>query len=222
MARENTLKLSILIPSVVDRPQLLKRLLERLEPQLNDQVEVVVFWNNYERQLGQLRQELLEDAKGEYICFIDDDDLVSEDYVSSILPKLDGVDYIGFMVDFYSNGALVGKPVIHSLSCSGWYDDATGFYRRVVHTNPVKKDLALLYANYADSDYKNSQPEDVMYARNMDRHVRTENFIPKPLHIYMQTDNHTWDKFVPKNGKYVRPTLPKYCRFHPLSTGDIL
>lgn len=213
-------KWSILIPTVVDRPEPFARLADRLAPQVakaKGQVEVVVFYNNYERQIGVLRQLLLQDARGEYVNFIDDDDLVTEDYVESILPLLDGVDYIGFKVDFYSNGVKVKKPVIHSLECRDWYEDETGFYRRVVHTNPIKRELALLHANYQDSDYKNGKPEDELYHRNMNNYVHTEHFIDKELHIYLQTNDHAWSNFERKVATG-RPKLPKYFRFHPRST----
>lgn len=212
------MKWSILIPTVVDRPQPFNRLIDRLAPQMNKQVEVVVFWNNYERQLGELRQLLLEEAKGEYVSFVDDDDLVVEDYVETILPMLDGVDYIGFMVDFYSNGTKVNKPVVHSLKCEGWYEDATGFYRRGVHTNPVKREIAIKHANYNQSDYTSNQPEDILYAKNIDAHLHTEHFIPRPMHIYLQTNDHAWDRFSGVNDTHKRPKLPKHFRYHPLST----
>lgn len=216
-------KWSILIPSVVDRAPLLDRLIKKLEPQVKQfrgEVEVVIFWNNYERQLGELRQLMLVDAKGEYLNFIDDDDLVVDDYVETIFPLLDGVDYIGFMVDFFVNGSKVNRPVIHSLKCSGWNDDAAGFYRRAVHTNPVKRDLALEFANYDMSNYKKEHPEDILYHNNMEGHLHTEHFIPRPLHIYEQTDNHAWGRFESVDGEHDRPSLPDYFRFHPLSTKD--
>ncbi len=217
------MKWSILVPSVVTRPQLLKRLIDRLAPQVmpfKGEVEVVVFWNNFERQLGELRQLMLADALGEYVNFIDDDDLVVENYVEKIFPLLDGVDYIGFMVDFFSNGTKVNRPVIHSLKCRGWYEDETGFYRRATHVNPVKKELALAHANYDQSDYKNKRPEDVLYAQNMDPFLKTEHYVPEPLHIYEQTDDHAWARFDGVNGEYARPQLPDYFRFHPLSTKE--
>ena len=208
---------SILVPTVVDRPELFNRLAERLAPQLNDEIEVVVFWNNYERQIGQLRQMLLEEARGTYVNFLDDDDLVTEDYCETILPLLDGVDYIGFMVDFYQNGRHINKPVIHSLKNIGWYEDATGFYRRGVHTNPVKKQIALM-GRYDLSDYKDGRPEEIHYANAVDPILKTEHFVNRPLHLYYQTDSHAWDRFVPTDGKYVRPSLPKHFRYHPEST----
>lgn len=218
-----TPKWSILIPSVVTRPQLLQRLTDRLSPQVtkfNGEVEVVIFWNNFERQLGELRQLMLAEAKSEYINFIDDDDLVTEDYVETILPLLDGVDYIGFMVDFYSNGTKIEKPVIHSLKCSGWYEDPFGFYRRGVHTNPVKRTIALEHAHHDQSNYKDKQPEDILYAKNIDPYLHTEHYVPRPLHIYEQTDDHAWARFEPIDGKYLRPKLPDHFRFHPLSTKE--
>jgi len=114
------MKWQILIPSVVDRGEKLQRLIDVLAPQVEKykgDIEVVILWNNYERELSELRQIMIETATADYTNFIDDDDLVSEDYCDQIYPYLDGkVDYIGFRVAFYQNN-VKQKPVIHSLTC---------------------------------------------------------------------------------------------------------
>lgn len=214
------MKWSILIPSVVTRGELLNRLVERLAPQIeraNGQVEVVVFWNNFERQIGKLRQMMLEDARGEYVNFIDDDDLVSEDYVETILPLLDGVDYIGFKVAFYENGQKNSLPVIHSMTCESWHETGEGFYRRAVHTNPIKKELAL-QGRYDLSDYTKGIPEERVYHDNVSPLLKTEHFIDKELHIYLQTNDHTFKRFHGEEGDWKRPKLPEHFRFHKDST----
>lgn len=208
-----------MICTVVDRPQLFDRLVDRLAPQiLGKDIEVLVYWNNYERQLGEVRQKAIEEAKGEYVNFIDDDDLVTEDYVDSIYPHLHDVDYIGFMVDFFVNGKHNGRPVYHTLKSVDWWDDPNGFYRRVTHVNPVRRELAVKYAGYDQSDYKQGIAEDELYRLNMDDKVKTEYYVAKPIHLYYQTDNHAWSKFIPEDGIYKRPKLPPQFRFHPLST----
>lgn len=221
------MKWSILIPTVVTRPELFERLANRLAPQVakyKGDVEVVVYWNNFEQQVGKIRQQMVEESKAEYVNFIDDDDLVVEDYVDTIYPLLDGVDYIGFMVDFYTNGTKVNKPVIHSLTVDRWHETESGFYRRGVHTNPVKRELAVKYGGYDGGNYDPELgrviAEDSLYADNIGPHLKTEHYIPRPMHIYYQTDDHAWGVFKEQEGKYKRPKLPKYFRFHPGSTKD--
>lgn len=215
-------KWQILIPTVVNREQQFARLRDCLAPQVakyHGDVEVVVFWNNYERELSQLRQLMIETATAEYVNFIDDDDLVADDYVDTIFPLLDGVDYIGFKLDFYSNGRKNPLPVIHSLTCEGWYDNGEGFFRRGTLINPTKREL-MLEAGFTNSDYRKGVPEDITYAVAVDQLLKTEHFIDKPMHIYLQTDAHAWSRFEPEYGIWKRPELPPYFRFHKNSTKE--
>lgn len=97
------LKLSIIIPAYNAEPYL-SELLERLNPQITDDVECLIIddgskaavhtdykWAKVFRQknkgVGFARNVGIDKAKGEYISFIDADDLVSEDFVSKILEK---------------------------------------------------------------------------------------------------------------------------------------
>ena len=76
-------KLSILICSLASRADKLQRLMNVLQPQINDSVELLVKTDNGEMPIGKKRNLLLEEASGAYIAFVDDDDLVSEDYVKN-------------------------------------------------------------------------------------------------------------------------------------------
>lgn len=212
------MKWSILIPSVVTRDEDLQRLVNCLAPQVEKykgDIEVLVHWNNFEKGIGPVRQELIDDAKGEYVNFIDDDDMVVGDYCDTIYPLLDGVDYIGFKVDFYSNGQLQ-RPVIHSLTCEGWMENQDGFYRRVTMINPIKRSIAKK-SKVADGDYKKGVPEEKVYADNLDKITKTEHFIDRPMHIYTP-GNSVFARFDSESGDFVRPKLPKYFRFCKGST----
>ena len=66
-------------------------LFDKLNEQISkfqDKVELLVLIDNKKRTLGAKRNEMIGLAKGEYVVFIDDDDLVSEDYVESILEAI--------------------------------------------------------------------------------------------------------------------------------------
>lgn len=215
------MKWQIIIPTVVDRSEQFARLRDTLAPQVEKykgDIEVLVCWNNYETELSKLRQKLLEETTAEYVNFIDDDDNVTEDYCDKIYPLLDGVDYIGFMVRFLQNGQPFRK-VIHSLACNGWEDTNEGFYRRGTLINPTKRDL-MLRAGFKHSDYKKSIPEDITYAKRVDKLLKTEHFIDSEVHIYMPTDHHAWQRFEPIIGKFKRPELPKYFKFSKHSTNE--
>lgn len=215
------MKWCIMIPTVVNRGEKFQRLVDALAPQVekyNGDVEVVVLWNNYERELSELRQLMIETATAEYTNFIDDDDSVAPDYCDSIYPLLDGVDYIGFKLDFIQNGQRQ-KQVIHSLTCEKWEDTAEGYYRRGTLINPTKREL-MLKAGFKNADYRKNIPEDITYAQNVDPLLKSEHFVNKELHIYMPTDDHAWSQFNPREGNWKRPKLPKYFKYHPKSTDE--
>lgn len=209
----------ILIPTVVTRPDKFNRLVNSLAPQVakyNGDIEVIVLWNNYERELSELRQLMIESATADYINFIDDDDDVTPDYCDKIYPLLDGVDYIGFRVAFYQHGQKQ-KQVVHSLTSEGWFDNGEGYFRRGTLINPTKRKL-MLKAGFKNSDYRKGIPEDTTYAQNIDPYLKTEHFIEEEIHIYMPTDDHAWSRFDSEKGKFTRPKLPKYFKYHPAST----
>ena len=84
------IKLSILILSIPSRIKQLEALLEKLENQFDDdRVEILVMLDNKSFHIYEKRNELLNMARGEYLCFLDDDDNVADNYIPSILDVLD-------------------------------------------------------------------------------------------------------------------------------------
>lgn len=105
------MRLSIIIPCYNAEPYI-GELLKRLYPQLNPEVEVIVIDDGSKvpflapvpgvkviRQenggASSARNRGLNEAQGEYIAFIDADDLVSDDYIERIFAELDkNPDYV--------------------------------------------------------------------------------------------------------------------------------
>lgn len=86
------IKLTILVPTVPSRIELfyvklMKELLRQIEPYKNE-IELISFFDNKKRSIGKKRQEMINLAQGKYIVFIDDDDRISDDYISQIIIKL--------------------------------------------------------------------------------------------------------------------------------------
>jgi glycosyltransferase involved in cell wall biosynthesis len=81
--------LSILICTLEERKtEFLSRILSILEPQINNKdVEIVILTDNGEVPIGTKRNLALDSANGKYVCFIDDDDIVSDGYVDLVLLK---------------------------------------------------------------------------------------------------------------------------------------
>jgi hypothetical protein len=207
-------KFAILIPTVVTREAEFKRLVDILEPQVKKhkgEVEVLVYWNNFEQELGEIRQRMLENATAEYVAFIDDDDTVSDDYCDLIVPLLDGVDHIGFKLKFTENGRQ-HKPVYHSKEKSGgrYYDDSTGFYRPCSAKDPIKRSIAL-QGHYEDGDYRKNIGEEDVWIPRVTPLIHTEHFIDKEIYHYDKWHGKgVFGRYDPAEGNYTKPKLPKY------------
>lgn len=230
---KNLVKWSICIATVPYRAKEFDRLMKVLIPQVDKykgKIEILVFWNNFEYSLGYLRQAMLDEARGEYINHIDDDDIVPDDYCKIIFPLLDGTDYIGFKVRLIDNGKEM-PPVYHSLKYTHWYQDDQGYYRGVTHLNPVRTKLA----RQSKFPVEFNIGEDEQWANGMAGKCKTEHFLDKVMYIYHHmgddsvayrfADDETAAKVHYQNYRrkpHDTPLRPifrsKNIRFHPRST----
>lgn len=82
-------KLTILIPTLFSRIDKLKTLLTELNYQIqNKPVQILWIGDNKSMTVGEKRNLLIDSAKGEYICFIDDDDSIFDHYIDTILSAI--------------------------------------------------------------------------------------------------------------------------------------
>ena len=70
-------KLSILTVTLKQRMPVFENLARVLKTQANSSVEMLAVCDSGEKTIGAKRNELLEAAKGDYVVFVDDDDMVS-------------------------------------------------------------------------------------------------------------------------------------------------
>ncbi len=174
------MKLSILICTLNERKALLERLLEVLRPQLTDDVEMLIDCDNREVTIGAKRQRLIEKATGDYVCFVDDDDMVSPDYVSSILKAIETEpDCVAITGIFTQNGAKP-KPFYHSLQHKKWFTEKTGFYRSPNHLNPIKREI-VLQVGYSDM----RRGEDFDFSTRVSNLLKTETKIETCIYYYL-------------------------------------
>lgn len=173
--------LSLLICTIPKRKNLLDRLLFELRSQIvKSGKEVEILIDNKEGTIGGKRQRLLNKSQGEYVAFIDDDDMVSQDYISSILYSLESKpDVVGFMGWITTNGKNKTNFKI-SKDC-GYKTTARGYERFNNHLSPVKREIAL-QIGYKDISFA----EDYDYALRLTNSglVKTERFIAKSLYYY--------------------------------------
>lgn len=84
------MQLSILIASISRRADRAAALVRKLESQIGQRaVEVLMLTDNCQRSIGAKRNALVQAARGDYCCFVDDDDDVSDAYVPAICGALE-------------------------------------------------------------------------------------------------------------------------------------
>lgn len=100
------MKLMILICTLPERHAKLKRLTMSLDKQLCSLAGYKVHDAGRFMSTGQKRNQLIEQTQSDYFSFVDDDDLVSDNYVESILKATESnPDVITFNGYITTNGA---------------------------------------------------------------------------------------------------------------------
>lgn len=177
------MRLSILISHLAEpeREKSLERLMLILRPQLTPEVEVILNTDKGELTLGQKRRIQLKEAKGDYICFVDDDDIVPKYYVKEMLKALKtNPDVVGIK-GLYKLGDNKPEPFIHSIKYSDWFTEDNVHYRCPNHLNPVRRELAL-QAGFNERSYG----EDYDYSIRLKGLLKKEVFIKRIMYLYLK------------------------------------
>ena len=176
------MKLSILISSLVERQAyFLKRMLSVLEPQLTSDVELVIETDNREISIGAKQQILLGRAKGDYLCYVDEDDMIPDYYISEILKAIQSQpDCVGIN-GIYTQDGKNPKQFIHSIKYDHYFEKDGIYYRPPTHMNPVKRELAI------QSHFADEYGGDKEYTLTLWPLLKTEVVIDKCMYYYMAT-----------------------------------
>jgi glycosyltransferase involved in cell wall biosynthesis len=183
-------KLSILICTIYGREASFDKLIKELDRQYTKDIEVMSIKDDKQVSVGVKRQRLLEAATGDYVCFIDDDDMIAPTYVKDILKAIESEpDCVGFEIDCDIDG--VKTRAISSLKYRSWTEKKDGYRynRSIYHKTPVKRAIALK-VGFQDKRYA----EDYEYSMALQPYLNTEEFIKKPLYFYTRIDNEPHNK----------------------------
>lgn len=154
-------KLSMIIPYYKTFEET-SRLMQELKKQINDEVEIIIVEDNndfkidifdfakiihHDVNLGVswARNKGIKESKGEYITFIDSDDMVAPNYVSSILNKINTTDF-----DF----------------CYFSWKHLNGFFDVIIEDNPPDWNWAVWNAVYK-KDYVELFDENLRYKEDV-------------------------------------------------------
>jgi len=183
--------LSVLIATIPERKGKFRLLLKDLQKQAEGlAVEILVDDRpKGELSIGSKRQALLERATGNYICYHDDDDWHSGDYLSRLVEAANKApDCIGFHVRVVgmgrsSNGAGSDKLASCSNQWEAWGENVGGFdyVRTIYHKTPVLREYAL---KIGFKDMRFAEDHDYSLRLKVSGLLRVEEYVPHPLYIY--------------------------------------
>lgn len=144
------MKLSILVCTVPDRVHQFKRMMGLLLPQSIDRdMEILIDDRPRNVSTGEKRNDLIVRAQGDYFCFVDDDDWISDQYIfllmSAIEKSPDVVTFCGWMT---TNGGARVEWIIklgEKYEARKDADLITRYYRFPNHLCAFRKDKVLTF-----------------------------------------------------------------------------
>jgi glycosyltransferase involved in cell wall biosynthesis len=88
------------------------------------------------------RNELLQRAAGEYICFIDDDDRIADNYIELVMAGIATNPDCCSLNGIITTDGKNPKPFKHSIDYKEFFERDGVYYRCPNHLNTVKTELA--------------------------------------------------------------------------------
>ena len=185
--------LSILIPTLPERSNLFSKLFFDINFQIEMQnafgiVEVLTDEAPKGKSIGQKRNELLNKAKGEYVCFIDDDDKISNDYLRLILKALNNKPDCLSLKGVITMDGQMPKYFEHSIKYNEYRttQNLITYERYPNHLNVIKRDIAVQF-KFPEINFG----EDTDWATQINKSglLKKETYIDEVLYYYNYISN---------------------------------
>jgi len=174
--------ISILICHLPERKSYLDFLLSRLKHQVIERpVEILIADQPRGMSTGDKRNYLVGLSKGEYVCFVDDDDLVSSSYVDKILRALKTKpDCVGITGKYLVKGQNEWS-FRHSITVERWCKDKMRriYFRTPNHLNPIKREI-VVKCPFPSVTFG----EDRAFSDAIRPLLKTEIYIEPPIYYY--------------------------------------
>ena len=193
-------KLSILIATLNSRSAVKKRLVDSINAQCvnlpgwwgasTKPVEILELADDGEMILGEKRNKLLEQASGEYIAFVDDDDMIADSYVADVLAAIDvhHPDCVTFKGIITTDGGNAGGFKFDmNYPHNTWEQDSNGIHLRCPSIwcptkASIAKNLRFMSIDCA---------EDRVWAIQLYPLLNTQTYIDKDLYFYRSSTTET-------------------------------
>lgn len=171
MVNEQACLLSILIPTLDARATLYKNLRDELQQQMDesatqDLIEVLSLCDDGAATIGDKRNQLISEAQGLFVVFIDDDDTISKNYIRRIVDTIrenKHADCISFAGKITFRGKHPRK-MLHSIRHKDWFCINGEYVRPPCHITPIRREIAASY-RFASKDIA----EDMDWSLRMSR-----------------------------------------------------
>lgn len=193
------MKLSILICSLEEREVYLNILKEALVLsarsigwKLNIDYEILVETDSGEMRIGRKRNLLLKRAKGDYVAFIDDDDLPTQEYFSVLAEGIErGVDCVSLRGVMTTDGR--NREIFeHSIRYKAWRTNESAkrgevkYERFINHLNCIKREIATQIV-FPELDHgEDRRFSDKLYESQL---IKTEFYSDKIIYQYLYRSN---------------------------------
>ncbi len=145
------------------------------------------FTDSYQMSIGEKRNHLIALAKGQYVCFIDDDDMVAPDYIDQIFEGMrlaPGMDCYNFKVAYSDGRENKNVPVYYSMKY-----DRDNDVRSMGHVESYERmpnHLMVIKLGIAEQiKFREiNKGEDTYWAREVRQLLKSEHCIDKTLYWY--------------------------------------
>ena len=166
------MRLSICIATMDRRESLLSRMLWGLQsqPGLGGAFEILVYGGIV--RVGEKLDSMFAEARGSHVVFFGDDDYVTADYMSTVLPLLD-VDFVGHRLIQTVDGRYAAS-FAHDARYKSW----RGPIRGVTPIMPIRRELAL------QVPFPDGYEGDKDWSLQVGELVETSTFVDKVLYFY--------------------------------------
>lgn len=182
------MKLSILIPTLPKRAHMLAELMASLQKQIaHEGAEVEILTDSRTGiSIGEKRNKLLQAASGDYLCFVDDDDMVSDYYIYCIMSALQSNPYCCSLNGVITTDGRNPKRFINSIKYNSYFESDGVYYRPPNHLNVIRASIAKQF-EFNDSSFG----EDTDWAMRICRAgvLKTEAEIEDTLYFYRYISN---------------------------------
>ena len=184
------IQLSILIPTIPERKKIFSILWQEIARQVADGEywhEVEVLFDPTERGVistGLKRNKLLKAARGEYVWFIDDDDMIEPSAINAVMEGTkSGADCMAINGTMIYDGerTVPWDIAINNPYCADFSKGYERYLRYPNHITPMKRAIAVQVQFPDQSNFEDKSFADSLRINNL---LKTEFKIEQPLYIY--------------------------------------